>query len=194
MDQTKKPSNAWRFKGNEMKYLREVLESGLAGGPSGSMNARFEEAFAGTFGAKYAITTNSGTAALHQTLVAFGVGPGDEVITPPLTPFMCTSTILMAGAVPVYADIDPETFLIDPKDIEKKITRRTKAIMAVNLYGQVCDMEAIMRIAKKHNLYVLEDCAQCYLGTDNRDRIGGTIGHVGSFSFQSTKHLATGDG
>ena len=194
MAQTKKPSNAWRFKGNEMKYLREVLESGLAGGPSGSMNARFEEAFAGTFGAKYAITTNSGTAALHQTLVAFGVGPGDEVITPPLTPFMCTSTILMAGAIPVYADVDPETFLIDPKDIERKITPRTKAIIAVHTYGGVCDMEAIMEIAKKHNLYVLEDCAECFLGKDKKGHIAGTIGHAGTFSFQASKHMTTGDG
>ncbi|MDO8514698.1 MAG: DegT/DnrJ/EryC1/StrS family aminotransferase [bacterium] len=194
MAQTIKPSNAWRFKGNELKYLREVLRSGLSGGPAGSMNARFEEAFTNKFGAKYAITTNSGTAALHQTLTAFGVAPGDEVITPPLTPFMCTSTILMTGATPVYADVDPETFLIDPKDIERKITSRTKAIIAVHTYGGVCDMEAIMDIAKKHNLYVLEDCAECFLGKDKKGRIAGTIGHAGSFSFQATKHMTTGDG
>lgn len=194
MKQKKTVGNAWRFKGNELKYLREVLESGLAGGPSGSMNARFEEAFATKFGAKYAITTNSGTAALHQTLVAFGVGPGDEVITPPLTPFMCTSTILMAGATPIYADVDPETFLIDPQDIERKITPRTKAIIAVHTYGGVCDMEAIMALAKKHNLYVLEDCAECVLGKDTKGRIAGTIGHAGTFSFQASKHMTTGDG
>ena len=116
-----KPSNAWRFKGNELKYVKELLENGLVGGPNGSMKARLEGAFAKKFGVKYAITANSGTSTLHQALMAFGVKPGDEVITPPLTPFMCTSTILQAGAMPVYADVDRETFLIDPKDIERHI-------------------------------------------------------------------------
>jgi len=191
---SEKPSNAWRFTGNEMKYVRELLERGLAAGPEGSMNARFEEEFAKKFGVKYVITANSGTSTLHQALVAFGVKAGDEVITPPLVPFMCTSTILHAGARPVYADVDPETFLIDPKDIERKITPRTKAIIAVHTYGGVCDMEAIMAIAEKHNLYVLEDCAECVLGKDSKGRLAGTIGHVASFSFQTTKHMTMGDG
>jgi len=186
----KKPSNAWRFRGNELKYVKELLANGLAGG----MNARFEEAFAEKFGVKYAVTANSGTSTLHQALMAFGVKPGDEVITPPLTPFMCTSTILQAGARPVYADVDPDTFMIDPKDIERKITPRTKAIFAVHTYGGVCDMEAVMDIAKKHNIYVLEDCAECFLGKDKKGRLAGTIGHAGSFSFQATKHMTTGDG
>ncbi len=190
----KRASNAWRFTGNELKYVKELLEQGLAGGPKGSMNARLEEAFAKKFGVKYAITANSGTSTLHQALMAFGIKPGDEIITPPLAPFMCTSTILQAGAKPVYADVDPRTFLIDPKDIERKITKRTKAIMAVHTYGGVCDMEAIMKLAKKHRLYVLEDCAECFLGKDKKGRMAGTIGHVGSFSFQATKHMTTGDG
>ncbi len=186
----KKPSNAWRFTGNELKYVKELLDNGLAGG----MNARFEEVFASKFGVKHAITANSGTSTLHQALMAFGVKPGDEVITPPLGPFMCTSTILHAGAVPVYADVDKETFLIDPNEIEKKITSRTKAIFAVHTYGGVCDMESIMAIAKKHNIYVLEDCAECFLGKDKNGCLAGTIGHVASFSFQATKHMTTGDG
>ncbi len=107
---------------------------------------------------------------------------------------MCTSTILHAGARPVYADVDPETFLIDPKSIERKITKRTRAIVAVHTYGGVCDMEAIMRIAKKHKLSVIEDCAECVLGKDTKGRIAGTIGHVGTFSFQASKHMTTGDG
>jgi len=188
------PSNRWRFQGDELKYVKEVLDSGFGSSKYGNMNARLEKAFSERFGARYAVTTTSGTATLHQALVAFGVGPGDEVIVPALTVVMCGYAVLYTGAKPVFADVDPETFLMDPKDVERKITRRTKAIMPVHLYGQVCDMDAITRIARKRKLYVLEDCAQCYLGTDHRGRIGGTIGHVGSFSFENTKHVSTGDG
>ncbi len=189
-----KTSNSWRFQGNELKYVQQVLESGFGSSTSGNMNQRFERAFADRFGVKFAVTSNSGTSTLHQALMAFGVGPGDEVIVPALTVVMCGYAVVHAGAKPVFADVLPNTFLIDPKDIERKITKKTKAIMPVHLYGQVCDMEAIMKIAKKYNLYVLEDCAQCFLGTDHRGRIGGTIGHVGSFSLENSKHLSTGDG
>tara|TARA_B100000575_G_C23065468_1_gene613475 strand:+ start:29 stop:979 length:951 start_codon:yes stop_codon:yes gene_type:complete len=103
------------------------------------------------------------------------------------------NAILYCNAIPVFADIDPDTFLIDPKSIKEKITSRTKAIMPVHLYGQVCDMTEIMKIAKEHNLYVLEDCAQCYLGT-HKGKLGGTIGDVGSWSFENSKHITTGDG
>jgi len=193
-NKTVQTTNSWRFCGNEFKYVREVLESGFGSSTSGNMNTRLERAFTKRFGVKFAVTSNSGTSTLHQALAAFGVGPGDEVIIPPLTVIMCGYAVLYTGAKPVFADIDPDTFLLDPLDIERKITKKTKAIMAVHLYGQVCDMEAIMSIAKKHNLYVLEDCAECYLGTDNKGRIGGTIGHIGSFSFENSKHLSTGDG
>ncbi len=189
-----KTSNSWRFRGNEMKYVREVLNSGFGSSTSGNMNQRYERAFAERFGMKFAVTSNSGTSTLHQALMAFGVGPGDEVIVPALTVVMCGYAVIMAGAKPVFADVDSDTFLIDPKDIERKITKRTKAIMPVHLYGQVCDMGAIMRIAKKHKLFVIEDCAQCYLGTDDRGRLGGTIGDVGSFSTENSKHISTGDG
>lgn len=187
-------SNGWRFAGNELKYVKEVLDSGFGSSTTGNMNQRLERAFSERFGMKYAITSNSGTSALHQALTALGVGPGDEVIVPALTVIMCGYAVLYTGATPIFSDIDPDTFLMDPKDIEKKITKKTKAIMAVHLYGQVCDMESIMKIAKKHKLYVIEDCAECYLGTDNKKRIGGTIGHIGCFSFENSKHLSTGDG
>lgn len=189
-----KTSNAWRFSGNEVKYVKEVLNSGFGSSTSGNMNQRYERAFADRFGSKYAITSNSGTSTLHQALMAFGVGPGDEVIVPALTVVMCGYAVIHAGARPVFADVLEDTFLIDPKDIERKITKKTKVIMPVHLYGQVCDMEAIMKIAKKYNLFVIEDCAQCFLGTDSKGRIGGTIGHVGSFSTENSKHLSTGDG
>jgi len=184
---------SWRFDEREFKYIKEVLDSGFASSTSGNMNTRLEEAFAKRFNSNFAITFNSGTTTLHTALEAFGVGYGDEVITTPLTVISCMNAILYCGAIPVFADIDPDTFLIDPKSIEKKITSKTKAIMPVHLYGQVCDMTAIMEIAKKYNLYVLEDCAQCYLG-EHRGKIGGTFGDVGSWSFENSKHLTTGDG
>ncbi|MDP3954715.1 MAG: DegT/DnrJ/EryC1/StrS family aminotransferase [bacterium] len=191
---TLKTSNSWRFTGNELKYVKEVLDSGFGSSTSGNMNQRLERAFAERFGVKYAVTSNSGTSTLHQALVAFGVGPGDEVILPALTVVMCGYAVLHVGAKPIFADVDSKTFLMDPSDVEKKITIKTKAIMPVHMFGQVCNMEAILKIAKNHNLYVIEDCAQCYLGTDSRGRIGGTIGDIGSFSFENSKHLSTGDG
>lgn len=187
-------SNSWRFQGNELKYVKEVLDSGFGSSTSGTMNQRLEAAFAEKFNKKYAVTSTSGTTTLHQSLAAMGVGPGDEVIIPCLTVISCANAVIFTGATPIFADIDPDTFLMDPKDVEKKITGKTKVIMPVHLYGLVCDMTAIMEIAKKHNLFVLEDCAECYLGKDNLGRIGGTIGDVGSFSMENSKHISSGDG
>ncbi len=184
---------SWRFDERELDYIKEVLDSGFASGTSGNMNTRLEEAFANRFNRNFAITFNSGTTTLHAALEAFGVGYGDEVIVTPLTVISCMNAILYCNAVPVFCDIDPDTFLCDPDDIIRKITPKTKAIMAVHLYGQVCDMTKIMSIAKQHDLFVLEDCAQCYLGTHN-GQLGGTFGHVGSWSFENSKHLTTGDG
>jgi perosamine synthetase len=157
------------------------------------MNSRLEEAFAARFNMNYAVTFNSGTTTLHAALAALGVGYDDEVIIPALTVAMCMNAVLYCNAIPVFADADPNTFLIDPDDIRKKITKKTKAIMPVHLYGQVCDMTEIMNLAKEYNLRVVEDCAQCYLGT-HEGRIAGTIGDVGSWSFENSKHLTTGDG
>tara|TARA_Y100000034_G_scaffold124926_1_gene173763 strand:- start:749 stop:1960 length:1212 start_codon:yes stop_codon:yes gene_type:complete len=184
---------AWRFDHRERGYISEVLDSGFASSTSGSMNSRLEKAFAERFNCNFAITFNSGTTTLHAALEAFGVGYGDEVIVTPLTVISCMNAILYCGAIPIFADIDPDTFLIDPEDIRRKITHKTKAIMPVHLYGQVCDMTAIMEIANEHNLFVLEDCAQCYLGT-HKNLIAGSIGHVGSWSFENSKHLTSGDG
>ncbi len=188
------PGKGWRFGGNELRYVKEVLDSGFASATTGSMNQRLEKAFAERLGVAYAITSNSGTSTLHQALAALGVGHGDEVIVPALSPVMCGFAVLHAGATPVFADLDADTFLIDPASILANITARTKAIMAVNLYGLPCNMDAIMRIATDHDLYVLEDCAQCFLGRDDKGRLAGTVGHVGSFSFENSKHMSTGDG
>jgi perosamine synthetase len=194
MSNTTNTDKGWRFRGNELKYVKEVIDAGFGSGTTGSKNLRVEQSFCKRFGIKYAITSNSGTSTIHQALMAMGAGPGDEVIVPALSPMMCGFAPIYAGAAPVFADIDKNTFTIDPKDVEKKITRKTKVILAVNLYGQVCDMTKIMSLAKKYDLYVLEDCAQCYLGTDEKGRLGGTIGHVGSFSLQTSKHITCGDG
>lgn len=184
---------SWRFDEREYQYIKEVLDSGFASGTSGNMNTRLEKAFADKFGQKYAITFNSGTTTLHTALWALGVGYGDEVIVTPLTVISCMNAILYCNAIPVFADIDPDTFLLDPEDIKRKITPRTKAIMPVHLYGQVCNMTEIMSIAKEYNLTVVEDCAQCYLGT-HKGKLGGIFGDVGSWSFENSKHITTGDG
>jgi len=186
-------SMAWRFSGRELEYVKEVLDSGFGSSTSGTMNQRLERAFAERFGVRYAVTFNSGTSTLHAALAAFGCGPGDEVIVPALTVISCASAVLFNNAVPVFADIDPETFEMDPDDVARKITPRTKAIMPVALYGTCPDMDRILEIARKHNLRVLEDCAQCVLGS-YKGRLVGTIGDVASFSFENSKHLSTGDG
>lgn len=186
-------SLAWRYDQRERDYINEVLDSGLTCGTSGTMGERLEKAFAGLMGRNFAIACSNGTVSLHMALHAMGVGYGDEVIVTPLTVISCMNAILYCNAVPVFADVDPDTFLIDPADIRRKITPRTKAIMAVNLYGQVCDMTEIMKIAEEYNLYVLEDCAQCYLAT-HKGKLAGTFGQIGSWSFEQTKHLSIGDG
>lgn len=188
-----KNANIGKFTGNEIKYVTEVLESEMKSATGGSWNNRLEKMFAKKFNAKYAVAQNSGTSALHSCLSAAGVGPGDEVISPAITVIMNTLATLYQNAVPVYVDIDPETFNIDPKDIEKKITPRTKAIFTVSLYGLSPDMDPIMEIAKKHNLVVIEDNAQCFLGY-YKGRVAGSIGHMSIFSFENSKHISVGEG
>ena len=185
--------NTWRFGKLEFKYIQEVLDSGFASSTSGSMNNRFEKAFAEKVGAKYAITFNSGTGTLHAALDAVGVRTGDEVITTPITVISNADVILAQNAIPVFADIDPDTFNINPKDIEKKITSKTKAIMPVSLYGLCCDMDPIMDIASKHNLPVINDAAEAHMATYKGAPIG-TIGDIISYSTENSKHITTGDG
>ncbi len=182
-----------RYNGNELKYVSKVLQSDKRSATEGSWNKRLETLFAERFGVRYAIAHNSGTSALHSCLAAAGVGPGDEVISPALTVIMNTFATLYQNAVPVYADIDPETFNIAPEDIERKITPRTRAIFAVSLYGLPADMERIMDIAEKYNLIVIEDNAECFLGYCN-GRLAGSIGHMSIFSFENSKHISVGEG
>ena len=177
----------------ERKYVEEVLASNFANSTPSGMLGRFEKAFAEKFGMKYAIAHTNGTATLHSALYAAGVRAGDEVITTPLTMSATCMAILHADAVPVFADVVEDTFQIDPKSIEKLITPRTKAIMTVALYGLSPEMDEIMDIAKRHDLVVIEDDAQCFLGF-YKGRIVGSIADFSSFSLQSTKHMTPGEG
>jgi len=156
--------------------------------------AAFEEAFAAYCQTDYAIGISSGTAALSLSLMALGVGPGDEVITPSMTFIATSAAIIHTGAKPVLVDIDPKTYNLDPSLIEAAITSRTKAIMPVHLYGQPANMTAINQIAQKHGLYVIEDACQAH-GATHKGKRAGSLGDIGCFSFYPSKNLgAAGDG
>ena len=182
-----------RLFGNELKYIKEVLDTEFRSSSGSIMMKRLEEAFSKRFGSKYGISFVNGTATMHAALEAMGIGPGDEIIVPPLTMSATTFAVLQANATPIFADVDQRTFQIDPKSIAERITPNTKAIITVALYGLSPDMDPIMDLAKKHNLKVIEDNAECFLGK-YKGRLVGTIGHCSSFSFQSSKHLTSGEG
>jgi len=174
----------------EKQAVMEVLDSGmLAQGPR---TAKFEERFAQVCGVKHAIATSSGTTALHIALLAHGVGAGDEVITTPFTFIASANSILFTGAKPVFVDIDPETFNLDPRLVEQAITPQTKAIMPVHLYGYVCDMDALQAIADKHGLAIVEDACQA-VGASYKDQKAGSFG-TGCFSLYATKNVMSGEG
>lgn len=177
----------------ERKYVMEVLDTQFHSSQGSLMMKRVEEAFAQKFGVKYAISHVNGTATMHAALAAAGVGLGDEVIVPPLTMSATTFAVLHNNSIPVFADVDLETFNISPEAIRKCITPRTKAIIPVALYGLSPDMDAIMDIAREYGLTVIEDDAQCFLGK-YKNRYVGTTAHMSSFSFQSSKHVTSGEG
>jgi perosamine synthetase len=181
--------NKPRFGGKELEYIKEALDNEL----TGRMNQRLESEFTRRFDVKYAIGVNSGTSALHCCLAAAGIRPGDEVIVPPLTFASTAFSVMYLGGVPIFADVDPRTFTIDPKEIRRKVTNRTKAIIPVALYGLSPDMDPIMDLAKERDLTVIEDCAECYLGK-YKGRLAGTIGDMAIFSFERSKHITSGNG
>lgn len=179
--------------GNELEYIKKVLEGESWSATGGSWTNALEQSFAKKIGTKYAVAFNSGTATLHAALEATGVGAGDEVISPAITVIMDTTATFHANAVPVYADVNPRTFTIDPEDVARKITPRTKAIITVAIYGLSPDMDAIMELARKHSIPVIEDNAQAVLSY-YKGRMLGTIGDMASFSFENTKHISCGEG
>lgn len=169
----------------------EPLRSGRINYWTGELGTKFEQAFADWNGARFGISVCNGTAALHTALAGLGIGPGDEVIVPSYT-FIATSfAVCQAGAVPVFADVEPRSHTISPEDIEAKVSDRTRAIIVVHLYGEVCDMDAILDVARRHSLVVVEDCAQAH-GAEHKGRKVGTIGDVGAFSFCQSKTFSTG--
>ncbi|MES2378862.1 MAG: DegT/DnrJ/EryC1/StrS family aminotransferase [Bacteroidota bacterium] len=155
--------------------------------------ATFEKEYAALLGAKYCVGTGSGTQALSTCVEALGIGPGDEVITSPYTDFGTISSIIGSRALAVMADLDPASYQLDPKSVEKLVNKNTKAIMPVHMMGMPADMDAIMAIAKKHNLYVIEDACQANFAR-YRDKQLGTIGDLGCFSFQASKQISCGEG
>lgn len=153
----------------------------------------YERVIAEWFGVKHAIAVSSGTTALHIALAAFGIGPGDEVIVTPYTFVATASAVLEQNAIPVFADVDPVTLTLDPEDVARRITPRTKAIIPVTISGSLVDMDPIMELARKHDLWVLEDSCQS-LGAKYKGKLSGTIGHVGAFSSITGKIINTGEG
>ena len=176
----------------EKEYLSKAIDSGYVS-TVGPFVPEFEEKFADFLGVKKAIATQSGTAALHMALYALGIGSGDEVIVPATTFIATANPIIYVGAKPVFVDIDKKTWNIDPQEIEKNITKKTKAIIPVHLYGNPCDMVSIMAIAKKYKLYIIEDATES-LGSIYKDKQTGTFGDYGCFSFNGNKTITTGGG
>lgn len=178
--------------GNEKRYVNECLDSTWISS-KGEYVSRFEVEFAKYIGANKAATVSNGTVALHLALIVLGVGPGDEVIVPTLTYIASVNAVSYTGATPVFVDSEPVSWQMDPKDVERKITPKTKAIMAVHLYGHPCDMDALQQIAKKNGLFLIEDCAEAF-GTQYHGRHVGTFGDISTFSFFGNKTITTGEG
>lgn len=177
----------------ELRLVKEVIDSGKLFKYGGTKVKELEKRFAEHFGMRHAIAATSGTAALHAALASTKINPGSEVITTPITDMGTVIPIIAQNSIPIFADVDPETFNIDPVDVEKKITDKTYAIMAVHVLGQPCEIDRIVEIAGKHDLFVIEDCAEAFLAEYKGKRVG-TIGDLGVFSFQQSKHMTTGDG
>lgn len=179
------------FEQEEMDALLEVAKAKKLRRAEATIE--YEQTIAEWFGVKHAIAVSSGTTTLHIALAAFGIGPGDEVIVTPYTFVASNTAVLEQNAIPIFADVDPVHLTLDPEDIARKITPRTKAIIPVTISGSLVDMDPIMDLAKKHNLWVLEDAAQS-IGAKYKGRMVGTIGHVGSFSTVTGKITNTGEG
>ncbi len=203
VDRVLKNKELSRFMGSPSKGIGKLLLMGSVEAEKhegqyfsflgGRMVRKFEAGFARRFGVPFAISVNSATSGLVSALGACGIGPGDEVITTSMSFNATALSILGVNSIPVFVDVDPDTFCIDPKKIRRALTPKTKAILVVHLLGRSADMDPIMRIAKEHRLKVIEDCAQAP-GSKYKGRYVGTIGNLGVFSFQETKNITTGEG
>ena len=186
------PVNVPLVDGNEKKYLNECISSGWISS-EGPFVKQFEEQFAIRIQRKHAIAVSSGTAALDVAVETLGIGPGDEVILPAFTIISCIGQIVRSGATPVLVDSDPQTWNMDINQIADKITERTKAIMIVHIFGLPVDMGSIFKIARKHNIKVIEDAAEMH-GQSYKNKPCGSFGDISTFSFYPNKHITTGEG
>jgi perosamine synthetase len=178
--------------GNEKKYVNECLDTSWISSLGGFID-RFERSFERETGAKHAHSVSNGTVALHLAYHCLDIGPGDEVIVPTFTYISSVNTIAQTGATPVFVECRSDDWLIDVEDVARKITPRTKAVVPVHLYGAICDMDALMALARDRNLKVVEDCAEALGSTDNGRHVG-TFGDIGTFSFFGNKTVTTGEG
>jgi perosamine synthetase len=182
-----------RYGEEELQELREALEQGTLFYAQGKKVRQLEEDFARMVGARFAVATSSGTASIHAAMTAVGISPGDEVILTPITDMGSLVPVLFQGGVPVFADLDPHTYNLQPESVEARITPATRAVLAVHLAGNACDMKALKSICAKHNLLLIEDCAQAF-GSEYDGKPVGTHGLVGCFSLNEFKHISCGDG
>jgi perosamine synthetase len=178
--------------GNEKKYVIECLDSTWISSKGKFIN-QFEERFSEYLGIKYSAAVSNGTVALHVALLALGIGSGDEVIVPSFTYIASVNAIHYTGATPVFVDSDPDSWQMNPEDVKLKITSKTKAVMAVHLYGHTCDMDELVNICKEHNLYLIEDTAEAF-GSKYKGKFAGTFGDISTFSFFGNKTITTGEG
>ena len=181
------------FGAEEIAAVTEVLQSGTLITTKGKYGKLLEEGFARRLGVKYAYACNSGSAAVHTAIAAINPNPGDEIITTSVTDMGALTPIIFQGAIPVFADVDPKTLNVTAETIEKVLSERTKAIIVTHLFGNPCEMKAIMELADSRNIPVIEDTAQSFLATVDGKYVG-TIGKVGAFSFQQGKQMTTGEG
>ena len=178
--------------GNEKKYVMECLDSTWISSKGKFIN-QFEENFSEYLGIKYSASVSNGTVALHAALLALGIGKGDEVIVPTFTYIASVNSISYAGAAPVFVDSKEDTWQMDPEDVKNKITAKTKAVMAVHLYGDTCEMDELVNICKEFNLYLIEDTAEAF-GSKYNGKFAGTFGDISTFSFFGNKTITTGEG
>jgi dTDP-4-amino-4,6-dideoxygalactose transaminase len=177
----------------EERLVLEALRSGCLSKNGGSMVKRLEKEFAAMLDLPFAIACSSGTAAVHLCVAALDLDPGDEVIVPPITDIGTILPILWQNAIPVFSDVDLRTMTLDARDVERRITKKTRAIIAVHLAGQMCDMAALRSLSDAHGLTLIEDCSQAYWA-EHDGRLAGTIGDISCFSLQQSKHVTCGEG
>jgi dTDP-4-amino-4,6-dideoxygalactose transaminase len=177
----------------ELRELTDVIESGQLFRWAGTKVVQFEKEFAELHGIKHAVASSSGTSSIHVALGMIDPAPGDEIITPPITDLGSILPIIYQNCIPIFADVLPDTYNLDPASVEANITEKTKAILAIHLFGNATDMNPILEIARKHNLVVIEDCSQAHLAEYQRELVG-TFGDIGCFSLQQSKHMTTGAG